>query len=96
MWSGRGRDPRRHGRRGGHGLARGVEEDRDDVDAADTVDERVVGLGEDREAVVGQALDQQDLPQRLAAIHALAEDPRGQALELLVGPGAGSAAWRMW
>ena len=38
----------------GIGSRAGVEEDRGDVDAADAVDERVVGLGDDREAVVGQ------------------------------------------
>jgi hypothetical protein len=55
-----------------------------DVDARHAVDEGVVGLGDQREAVVVDAVDEPDLPQRAAAVQALGEQPPGQALELLV------------
>jgi hypothetical protein len=45
----------------------GREEHAEDVEAGDTVDERVVGLGEDREAIAIEALDEPHLPQRPVA-----------------------------
>ena len=64
-----------------------VEEDGRDVDAGDAVDEGVVALADDREAVAGQALDQPQLPERLRAVELLGEDPRRQVAQLLVGTG---------
>jgi hypothetical protein len=75
------------GRRNRHRLRRRVEQDRRDVDAGDPVDERVMGLGQQREAVIGQPLDEPQLPQRASAIQRLREHATGQALELPV------AAW---
>ena len=69
------------GARSGAGSRRGVEQDGGDVHAGDAVDERVVGLGDQREAPAGHALHEPDLPQRLGAIQALGEEPPGQALE---------------
>ena len=60
-----------------------------DVDAGDAVDHRVVGLEDHREAAAGEAVDQPHLPERLAAVEALAEDAGDQALELLVVAGRG-------
>ena len=60
-----------------------------EVDAGDAVDQRMVGLGDQREAVALEALDQPHLPQRLRAVEALGEDPRGQAQELVLGAGLG-------
>ena len=60
-----------------------VEQHRRQVDAGDAVDQRVVGLRDQREAVVLQSLDQPHLPQRLGAVELLGEDPRGQAPQLL-------------
>jgi len=80
------------GRRDGHRVGRGVEEHRGDVDARDAVDQRVMGLGEQREAagaLAAEALHQPDLPQRLGAVEALGEDAAGQALELLRASGRG-------
>ena len=54
----------------GHRLQ--VEEDRCDVDARDAVDQRVMGLRDDREALAGQALDKPEFPERLRAIELLA------------------------
>ena len=54
----------------------------------DAVDERVMGLGEHREAVLGQPLDQPQLPQRPGAVEGLREDASGQPLELLLAAGA--------
>ena len=42
-----------------------------------------MGLGDQREAVLLEALDQPHLPQRLGAVELLREDPRGQVLQLL-------------
>ena len=64
-----------------------VEEDGGDVDAGDAVDQRVVALADDREAAVAQALDQPQLPERLAAVELLGEDPRRQVAQLLLGAG---------
>ena len=46
-----------------------------------------MALADDREAVVVQALDQPQLPERLAAIELLGEDPRGEVAQLLLGAG---------
>ena len=59
-------------------VGRRVEQHGRDVDARDAVDERVVGLRDQREALAGQALDEPDLPQRLGAIQALGEQTPGQ------------------
>jgi hypothetical protein len=63
--------------------------DRGDVDAGDAVDERVVGLADDREPVARQALDEPDLPQRLAAVELLGEQPAGEPPELVVAARGG-------
>ena len=62
-----------------------VEDDLGDVDAGDPVDERVMGLGDEREAAALEALDHPHLPQRLGAVELLGEDPPGQQEELLLG-----------
>ena len=62
-------------------LGRGVEQNRRDVHAGDPIHERVVGLGDQREATARHAVHQPDLPQRLGAIQALGEEPPRQALE---------------
>ena len=53
--------------------------------AAIAVDHRVVGLGEDREAVVLEALDEVHLPQRAGPVQRPAHDPRDEVVELVVG-----------
>ena len=81
--------------RGEHSLAgRGVAVDQDvaDVDRADAVDEAVVGLGDDGEAVLGQALDEVDLPHRAGAVERARLDAGDELLELLVGARAGQGA----
>ncbi len=70
-----------------HGLH--VEQDRRDVDAGDAVDERVVGLREQREALALQPLHQPQLPERLRAVELLGELPRHHVLQLLLGAGRG-------
>ena len=67
---------------GAEGVGRCVEEHGDDVDARDAVHERVVGLGQEREAVVLETLDDPDLPERLVAVELLREDAAGQVHEL--------------
>jgi hypothetical protein len=64
---------------------REVEHDLRDVDARDPVDHRVVGLRDQREPAVREALDHPHLPQRPGAVELLGEDPAGEAQELLVG-----------
>ncbi len=64
-------------------IGRQVEQDGRQIHAGDAVDQRVVGLRDQREAVVLQALDQPHLPQRLRAVELLGEDARGQILQLL-------------
>ena len=66
-----------------------VEEDGGDVDAGDAVDHAVVGLADDREAAVLEALDQPQLPQRLRAVELLGEEARGEVAELLLAAGRG-------
>ena len=70
------------GRRDRHRIGRGVEEHRGDVDAGDAVDERVVGLRQQRKAIVGQPLDEPQLPQGPSAVERLAEHPPREPLEL--------------
>ena len=90
-----GRGPRLRARRPvvdlldrlGHRLE--VEEDGADVDPGDAVDHRVVGLGEDREAVALEALHQPQLPERLGAVELLREDPRGERPQLVLAAGLG-------
>ena len=83
----RPRDPLMIGRRHRHRVRRGVEQHGRDVDARDAVDERVMGLRQQREAVVGQALHQPQLPQRPAAIQCLREHAAREALQLVVAAG---------
>jgi hypothetical protein len=64
---------------------REVEHDLGDVDARDPVDHRVVGLRDQREAAVLEALDHPHLPQRPRTVELLGEDPAGQAQELALG-----------
>ena len=75
------RRPRRRVRR----LRLEVEEDGRDVDPGDAVDQRVVALADDREAVALEALDQPQLPERLRAVELLGEDPGGEVAQLLLG-----------
>ncbi len=69
-------EARRRGRLGGS-----VEQNGGDVHPGDPVDERVVGLCDQREAPARHALHQPDLPERLGAIQTLGEEPAGQLLE---------------
>jgi hypothetical protein len=54
----------------------------------------VVGLGEDRESILGQALDEVDLPQRTVPVEGARHDPGDELFELRVGarPREGGAA----
>ena len=63
------------------GPARGVEQHGGYVHPGDPVHQRVVGLGDQREAPARHPLDQPDLPQRLGAVQALGEEPPGEPLE---------------
>ena len=47
-----------------------------------------MALADDREAVAVEALDQPELPERLAAIELLGEDPRCQVAQLLLRAGS--------
>jgi hypothetical protein len=62
-----------------------VEEDGGDVDPGNAVDEGVVTLADNREAVVVETLDQPQLPERLAAVELLGEDPCRKVTQLLLG-----------
>ena len=64
---------------------RRVEEDRHQIDARDAVDQRVMGLGDQREATALEPLHEPGLPQRLGAIQPLRVDPRGERTQLLLG-----------
>ena len=72
------------------GLSRGcrraleIEDDGRQVDAGDPVDDRVMGLGDDREAVPLESLHEPVLPQRLGSIQPLGRDPRGEQQQLLL------------
>ena len=50
----------------------------------DAVDERVVGLGDEGEALAGQPLDHPQLPERLRAVELLGEHPRRHVAQLLL------------
>ena len=67
--------------RGGGRLGRRVEQDGGDVHAGDPVDERMVGLCDQRKTFPGHPLHEPDLPQRLGAIQALREQPPGELLQ---------------
>ena len=69
----------------GHRLK--VEQHRGDVDSRHTVDEGVVRLRQQREALAGQALHQPQLPQRLRAVELLGEDPAGHSPQLFLRAG---------
>ena len=66
-----------------------VEQDGRQIDAGDAVDERVVGLEDEREAIVLEPFDQPALPQRLGAIELLGDDPARELEQLLLGSGRG-------
>ena len=78
------RFPRAHGRSetDRHGV--GVEQDRCEVDAGDPVHKRVVGLADQRELVVLEALHEPHLPERLRPVEPLREDPPDQERELVL------------
>ena len=67
----------------------GVEERAHEVDPRDPVHEAVVGLGDDREAVVLEPVHEPRLPERLGAVEALGEDPPRERAELLDRPRRG-------
>ena len=75
-------------------VGREVEQHAGEVDARDAVDQRVVGLREQGEAAVVQALDEPQLPQRLRAIQALGEHAPGerQQRRFVTGLGQGGVA----
>ena len=73
--------PRRRPAGRDRGVGDGVEQDRGDVHARDSVHEGVVGLCDQREASTGHALHQPYLPQRLGAVEPLGEQPSGEPLE---------------
>src|SRR3954447_11338044 len=62
-----------------------VEDNRADVDSADAVDHRMVGLRDDRGAVTLQAFDEVDLPQRPVAVEWAADETADQLAQLIVG-----------
>ena len=70
---------------GGLGDRLDVEEHGGDVDARDPVDQGMVGLRDQGEAALAQALDQPQLPERLGPVELLGEDPgRHPAKHVLV------------
>jgi hypothetical protein len=71
-----------------HRVGRRVEQHGGDVDARDAVDERVVGLREERKAVLRESLDQPQLPKGPGPVERLGEHPPGQPLELILAAGA--------
>ena len=77
----RRRQPDRHGV--------GVEQHGREVDARDAVDQRVVRLADQREAISLEPLHQPHLPERLRAVELLGEDAADQQLELVVVAGLG-------
>ena len=80
---------RRRPRRRGH-----VQDHLADLDRADAVDHRVMGLGDHRDPVPLQALDQVHLPQRPAVVQRPGHQPGRQVAQLLVAArlGQGRAA----
>ena len=73
--------------RGGSGVE--VEQHGHDVHAGDPVDERVVGLADQREAAVAHRVDEPDLPQRLVAVELLGEHAAGERAQLVLARGRG-------
>jgi hypothetical protein len=81
----------RHPQLVGHlaGRGRRVEKHLPDVDRRDAVDHRLVGLRDDREAAVGEPLDEVDLPQRAVRVERPRHQPGYQLGELGGRPGPG-------
>ncbi len=79
-----------------HVVGRRAHERGEEVEGRDAVRDRVVRLHEQREAIVGEALDHPELPERFPAIELLRHDARRQLLQLRVVPGRGTAVWRTW
>ena len=75
----------------GRGPLSQVEDDGREVDAADPVDEGVMGLEDQREAPVVEAFDEPQLPQRPAAVERGREDAREQLEQLARAPRARAA-----
>ena len=76
------------------GLGREVEEHGGEVDAGDAVDQRVVGLGDQREAPALQAVHEPQLPQRLGAVERLGVHARGERAQLRLRARARAAPCR--
>ena len=70
-------------------LRRPVEQDLGEVDDLRAVDQRLVRLGEHRDAAALEALDEVDLPQRPVTVERSGDDPRDELTELVHRPGAG-------
>ena len=83
---GSGRGVQRAGGTDRAGGRRGVrvEQHGRDVEGLDAVDERVVALGDEREAVALEPVDERELPQRLRAVQSLGEQPAREVLQLLL------------
>ena len=64
-----------------------IENDACDVDAGDAVDQRVMGLRDQREAPVTQPLYQPQLPEWAPAVERLREDAAGKPAQLRVATG---------
>ena len=60
----------------------GVQQQRGQVPAGHPVDHAVVHLGDDRPAVVVEALDKPEFPQRLVHVQPLGEHPAGEVAQL--------------
>ena len=67
-----------------------------DVDRADAVDHAVMGLADERPAAAREALEQDDLPQRTAAVEPVRPELRRPLGSSASPPGPGSAARRTW
>ncbi len=63
-----------------------IENDRHDVCSGDAVDQTVVGLGDQGEAVACEPLREPDLPQGLGPIELPAHDPCREAIQLVAVP----------
>jgi SAM-dependent methyltransferase len=63
-------------------VARGVEQERRDLDRGDAVDQRVVGLPDHRPAVAAQTADEIDAPQRVGRVQRLREQRPGEVAKL--------------
>ena len=71
-----------------------VENDGEQVDAGHAVDHAVVNLRDERPLVVGEALDQPDLPQGAATVEALRHEPghEGAQFGVVARPGESGVA----